>query len=226
MIVSAGLRKPFCVLLSLVFFILLLYSSSGHCQERQAEFPDDIFNEFKSSDTYRKVYCIEWKKEDDRQFRKQILLLVGGAGTGLAKQVFKSLDACVDKYLDDLGDQEEDNEESDERLEYELQKLGDSIKGYHPIYSYKATVNNDRPVYFILGEYTLFGLERWDIVMITDKYIISESEEDQDKILMKRVFGENKVYNFSTFVPHRIQVLNSKMDHLEKNGGPWEFWKK
>jgi len=208
-----------------IILLYLSFSYSGFSQTNTAN-QTEIFQEFKDNGKYKKVYLITWSKEDDREVRKQILFLIGGAVTGLAKQIFSSFSTLIDKWLDDLGDDYDDNEESDKRVEFEFKKLGDSVEGYHPVYSYKATVNNNRSVYFVVGEYTFVGFKRWDVVMITDKYIISTENRDSKLVKMKRLGGQKKTYRFSSSLPKRIEVLKTKMDELENSNDNLFFWKK
>jgi len=167
------------------------------------------------SGEYKKIYLIEWNKEDDRTHRREILFLVGGAYTGLFKNLFETGGAWFDKLMDDLGQETVEWEESDEIAESELNELRESIQNYHPIYSYKATANSNRIVFFIIGKRKrkFIGLNKYDVTMITDRYQFYF--ENDLKIRSERTIDDPKLFHFSTLIHSRLMALEEKMKKLE-----------
>lgn len=210
-------KKPLIIIFSILASTISINTKSNSSMNvfPTKQMAYNIFQEEIQSNKYNKLYLIEWDIKDDRNHRREILILVGGAVSGLINQFIKTGGAWFDKWLDDLGQENKDWEESDEVAKITAKEFQDSIKNYHPIYSYKATVNNKNEVYFIVGlkKSKFLRLKRYDVVMITERF--SFIIDDDLKFIIEKEEEDPKVFKFSTLLSARISPLKEKMKRLE-----------
>jgi len=189
---------------NLLIFTLIVISNNIYSQNRSVA--KQYYDSMKKINKYEQIDIIKWTEQDDRDNREEMLLLLSGSYLGIASQLFNTSISWFNKFTDDLGTNGDNREKSDDIAEEDLNKLKESSDSYYPYYSYKATVNNNHDVYFIIGRYQSLGLRKWHIVMIT--YRFDMVFNDKKGIEMRPVWGEPKAFEFNVRIPQKMSAFD------------------